>query len=766
MKRFIKYLFVFGIMYSLINSCSVEEEQDISIIPKPVSQQALKGTFILKEGAGIVYDKEELKMPADYLKNFLDEKYSIPTSVSSKETGSKFIRLSLSDTIKNSEGYVLKIRKNGVEIAGADEAGVFYGIQSLLQMMPPSAGQMEQISVQCADIADFPRFKWRGQHLDVARHFFPVEYVKNFIDVMAMQKLNTLHWHLTEDQGWRIEIKKYPKLTEIGAWRDSTIIGYNSQYPPQYKKERYGGFYTQDEIREVVKYAKERHITVVPEIEMPGHCLSALAAYPELSCTGGPFSVAPKWGIFEDVFCAGKEDTYKFLIDVLDEVIQLFPDEYFHIGGDEVPKARWEKCKDCQRKIREEGLKDEHELQSYFVKRIEKYLHSKGKKLIGWDEILEGGLPERAIVMSWRGMDGGIAAARAHHYTVMTPWTPCYFYVYQGKYREPVAGGNYTLLSDVYEFDPLPQELNEEEVKYILGGQGCAWAEYMPNEDIAEYMIFPRLSALSEVLWSVKSQKDWDDFLKRMDDHYLRLDYFNINYRVDYPANYGFINRYLSENVEITLSNVVNDSEIRYTIDGSDPVDSSPLYTEPFTLNLHSGSPVVLKSRTFMPNGRKSAVHEGVFEKLEWQLSVDAAEVESGLNFQYFEKEILSVDDITGNRDKKGIIENIKFPDNVADNFFAIIYEGYLEVPEKAVYDFNLSTSSGKGVLMIGNMNVVDNTDELPRYYQGTGKIALEKGFHKFSLTYLTTIHKAGLKLGCTYNDQKTEDIPASWFFH
>ncbi|MDD4145398.1 MAG: beta-N-acetylhexosaminidase, partial [Prolixibacteraceae bacterium] len=457
MKRFIKYLFVFGIMYSLINSCSVEEEQDISIIPKPVSQQALKGTFILKEGAGIVYDKEKLKMPADYLKNFLDEKYSIATSVSSKETGSKFIRLSLSDTIKNSEGYVLKIRKNGVEIAGADEAGVFYGIQSLLQMMPPSAGQMEQISVQCADIADFPRFKWRGQHLDVARHFFPVEYVKNFIDVMAMQKLNTLHWHLTEDQGWRIEIKKYPKLTEIGAWRDSTIIGYNSQYPPQYKKERYGGFYTQDEIREVVKYAKERHITVVPEIEMPGHCLSALAAYPELSCTGGPFSVAPKWGIFEDVFCAGKEDTYKFLIDVLDEVIQLFPDEYFHIGGDEVPKARWEKCKDCQRKIREEGLKDEHELQSYFVKRIEKYLHSKGKKLIGWDEILEGGLPERAIVMSWRGMDGGIAAARAHHYTVMTPWTPCYFYVYQGKYREPVAGGNYTLLSDVYEFDPLPQ---------------------------------------------------------------------------------------------------------------------------------------------------------------------------------------------------------------------------------------------------------------------------------------------------------------------
>ncbi len=765
MKTFVKYLFIIGFMYTLITGCTVKD-QKISIIPKPVSQKIVKGNFVLKEGTAIVYDSEELKSTAGYLRNFIEEKYGIATSVSGDGSENRSVRLSLSDTIKNSEGYVLKIRKNGVEIAGADGAGVFYGIQSLLQMMPSSAGRLKQISVSSADIEDYPRFKWRGQHLDVARHFFPVEYVKNFIDVMAMHKLNTLHWHLTEDQGWRIEIKKYPKLTEIGAWRDSTIIGYNAQYPPRYKKERYGGFYTQEEIKEVVEYAKERHITVVPEIEMPGHCLSALAAYPELSCTGGPFSVAAKWGIFEDVFCAGKEAVYEFLIDVIDEVIPLFPDEYFHIGGDEVPKDRWEKCKDCQSKIKEEGLKDEHELQSYFVKRIEKYLHSKGKKLIGWDEILEGGLPERAIVMSWRGMDGGIAAARAHHYTIMTPWTPCYFYVYQGKYREPVAGGNYTLLSDVYEFDPVPKELNEQEAKYILGGQGCAWSEYMPDEDIAEYMIFPRLSALSEVLWSDKSQKNWDDFLIRMDDHYLRLDYFDINYRVDYPADYAFINRFIEDEVEITLSNVINNSEIRYTTDGSEPVESSPLCTGPLKLNLGDNSPVVLKSVTFMPNGRRSAVHEGVFEKLEWQLSLDAANVESGLNFQYFEKEILSVDEVKGDPDKNGIIENVKFPDNAADNFFALVYEGYIKVPEKAVYDFNLSTSSGKGILMIGNMNVVDNTDELPRYYQRTGKIALEKGFHKFNLTYLTTIHRAGLKLGCTYNDKKVEEIPESWFFH
>jgi hexosaminidase len=765
MKRFVNYLFFIGLIFLFIAGCSVEE-QDISIIPLPVSQKVLKGNFIIKEGTGIVYDNDMLKMSADYLMNYIDEKYGIVTSVSSNKTGNKSVRLMLSDTIKNSEGYFLKIRKNGVEIAGADPAGVFYGIQSLLQLMPPSEDKLEQISVVCADIEDYPRFKWRGQHLDVARHFVSTDFVKNFLDVMAMHKLNMFHWHLTEDQGWRIEIQKYPKLTEIGAWRDSTIIGYNTQYPEVYKKERYGGFYTREEIKEIVEYAKERHITIVPEIEMPGHSLAALAAYPEYSCTGGPFNVSPRWGIFEDVFCAGKEETYEFLMDILDEVIQLFPGEYVHIGGDEVPKDRWEKCKDCQRKIREEGLSNEHELQSYFVKRIENYLHNKGKKLIGWDEILEGGLPERAIVMSWRGMNGGIEAARARHNTVMTPWTPCYFYVYQGKYKEPVAGGNYNLLKDVYEYDPVPRELNENEAKYILGGQGCAWSEYMPEPDIAEYMIFPRLSALSEVLWSEKSQKNWDDFLVRMDKQYLRLDYYDINYRVDYPDNYGFINRFIEDQVTVTLSNVIHGSEIRYTTDGTDPDETSPLYTEPIVLNLSGQNPLTLKSRTFMPNGRKSAVHEGEFVKLEWNKALSPEQIEPGLKYQYFKKEILSFNEIPSSPDNQGTIENIKFPAGIANDFFALTYEGFIKVPAKGVYDFNLSSGSGKAVLYINNINLVDNSADLPRYYEQTGKIALEEGYHKLKLNYLNTIHKPIVKLGCSYNDSKVEDIPETWFYN
>ena len=498
MSQFINRFIVFGLIFPFVIGCSVEEK-DISIIPKPVSQKQLSGEFILGQDTKIITESNDFKQSANFLRNYINEKYGIQTEFTEKAPDKNYIRLYLTDTLKSKEGYLLKVRDNVVEVTGATDAGVFYGIQTFLQMLPPMAMQQKQITVQAVDIVDYPQFGWRGQHLDVGRHFFSVDFIKNMLDVMAMHKLNTFHWHLTEDQGWRIEIKKYPKFTQIGAWRDSTLIGSNRQYPAKYKRERYGGYYTQEEIKEIVQYAKERYITVIPEIEMPGHCLAALASYPELSCTGGPFEVATRWGIFKDVYCAGKEQTFEFLENILEEVIQLFPGEYIHIGGDEVPKTRWSNCKDCQRRIRVEGLKDEDELQSYFVQRIENFLNSKGKKLIGWDEIIEGGLPERATVMSWRGMDGGITAAKAHHHTVMTPWSPCYFYLYQGKYLEPAAGNDYVPLDEVYKFYPIPEELNEKEAEYILGGQGCAWSEYMISAEIAEYMIYPRLSALAEV---------------------------------------------------------------------------------------------------------------------------------------------------------------------------------------------------------------------------------------------------------------------------
>ncbi len=765
MFHFIQRSFLLGILIFLITSCN-KTEKNLAIIPKPVSQRLLKGEFILGPETRILSENNVLTQNAGYLQDFILEKYGIQTKMGEKTPEDDYIRLYISDTIRHKEGYVLEVRDNAVEISGSTPAGVFYGIQTFLQMVPPRAEEKEQIAVPAAVVKDHPRFTWRGQHLDVGRHFFSVDFVKNLLDVMALHKLNTFHWHLTEDQGWRIEIKQYPKLTQIGSWRDSTIRGQNSAYPPRYNTERYGGYYTQEEIKEVVQYAKERNITIVPEIEMPGHCLAALAAYPEFSCTGGPFDVATRWGIFEDVFCAGKEETFTFLENILDEVTHLFPGEYIHIGGDEVPKARWKNCEDCQRRIREEGLEDEAELQSYFVKRIEKYLHNKNKKLIGWDEILEGGLPERATVMSWRGMDGGIEAARAHHPTIMTPWTPCYFYVYQGKYREPVAGGDCTLLSDVYHFDPVPEELSKAERKYILGGQGCAWTEYMPGPEVAEYMIFPRLSALAEVLWSPKSRMDWNDFLFRMDDQYLRMDYYDINYRVDYPANYGFINRTTDNTVQVKLDNIIHDSEIRYTTDGSEPSESSSLYTGPFTLNLKKNSPVTLQSRTFMPNGRKSAVHKGRFEKLKWQDPVSPPAAEAGLYYKYFEKEVLAMEEIKGEPDRTGVTEGVKFPENTAREFMAMIFEGYIRVPEKAVYEFQVHSSKGKAILFIDQMNVVDNTANLKRYYQKTGKIALKPGYHSFKMKYFTMNDRKKLRLGCTYNGEELKEIPASWFYH
>ncbi|MBP6697865.1 MAG: family 20 glycosylhydrolase, partial [Flavobacteriales bacterium] len=379
----------------------------------------------------------------------------------------------------------------------------------------------------CLRISDHPRFAWRGMHLDVVRHFFPVSFVKEYIDLLARYKMNTFHWHLTDDQGWRIEIKKYPKLTDVGAWRKGSQVGpYSAQ---TFDTLRYGGFYTQEEIRDVVAYATARHINVVPEIEMPGHALAALAAYPELSCTGGPFAVERGWGVFPDVFCP-KEETFTFLENVMSEVMALFPSPHIHVGGDECPKERWHACASCQALMQKEGLKDEHELQSYFIRRIEKFVNSKGRKIIGWDEILEGGLAPNAAVMSWRGTEGGIAAAKAGHYAVMSPGSHCYFDHYQGDpANEPLAIGGYTPLEKTYSYEPIPEGLNPEEAKYILGAQGNLWTEYITSEDHVEYMALPRMLALSEVLWSPASLRSEDDFLARLKYEFPKLERMEVN---------------------------------------------------------------------------------------------------------------------------------------------------------------------------------------------------------------------------------------------
>lgn len=427
------------------------------------------------------------------------------------------------------EGYQLAVTQDGVTIRASSHAGVFYGLQTLRQLLPVREPRGAP-TIREVTIEDWPRFPYRGMHLDVGRHFFPVSFVKRYIDLLAMYKMNRFHWHLTEDQGWRIEIKKYPRLTEVGAYRKETIV--DKHFDPYVGDGKpYGGYYTQEEIRDVVAYAADRYVTVVPEIEMPGHSLAAITAYPEFACTDGPFEVGTRWGIFQDIYCP-KDTTFAFLEDVLTEVMGLFPSRYIHIGGDEAPKRRWEESPIAQAVIQREALSDEHELQSYFVRRIEQFLLAHGRRLIGWDEILEGGLAPEATVMSWRGMEGGIEAARQGHDVIMTPVSHVYFDYYQGDPEtEPLAIGGFTPLEKVYRFEPVPPELSETEAKHVLGAQGNVWTEYLTTGAKIEYMVVPRMLALAEVVWSPAGQRNWPGFVARLPAQLRHLDVLGVNYR-------------------------------------------------------------------------------------------------------------------------------------------------------------------------------------------------------------------------------------------
>jgi hexosaminidase len=435
------------------------------------------------------------------------------------------------------EGYSLQVTPASITIAAPQQAGIFYGIQTLRQLFPPQVFSDTPVEgvrwmIPCVRIKDYPQFRWRGMHLDVARHFMPKEFVLKFIDLVALHKMNSLHLHLTDDQGWRIEIKRYPRLTEVGAWRDETLVGHANKKPHEFDGKRHGGYYTHEDIREIVAYAAQRYINIVPEIEMPGHAQAAIAAYPELGNTGEQLPVRTFWGVNPNIFNAN-EETIILLQNVLTEVLDLFPSPYIHVGGDEAVKDQWKQSPEAQARIKELSLKDEDELQSYFIKRMDTFLSEHGRRLIGWDEILEGGLAPGATVMSWRGVEGGIKAAKMGHDVVMAPTTHTYFDYYQSKNRreEPLAIGGYLPLEKVYDFQPVPSELTEEEAKHILGAQGQIWTEYIPNPKHAEYMAFPRTVALCEAVWTPGEKKDYADFLRRLTVHLKRLDLLNVNYR-------------------------------------------------------------------------------------------------------------------------------------------------------------------------------------------------------------------------------------------
>ncbi|TPE43715.1 glycoside hydrolase family 20 protein [Pontibacter mangrovi] len=580
-----------------------QDETAFSIIPKPQHLSPEKGNFTLNADTRIHVPAKngELKNIGDKLAQSIKSATGVQPQVvqkSPKKKAKNIIELALTsspDTL-GKEGYTLEVTPERIILAANQPNGLFLGLQTIKQLLPPQPIKAP-VAIPAVSIADKPRYEWRGMHLDVTRHFMPVEFVKEYIDYLAMHKMNTFHWHLTDDQGWRIEIKKHPKLTQVGAWRDSTLIGHYWDLPQTYDNERHGGFYTQEQIKDVVKYAQERYITVVPEIEMPGHALAALATYPELACTEGPFKVEGKWGVFKDIFCAGNEQTFTFLEDVLTEVMDLFPSEYIHIGGDEAPKTRWKACPKCQKRIAEEGLKDEHELQSYFVQRMEKFLNAHGRQIIGWDEILEGGLAPNATVMSWRGEKGGIEAAKQKHKVIMTPGNYVYFDHYQGdRNLEPVTIHGFTPLSEVYSYNPTPAELSREEQKYIMGAQANLWTEYILSPDHLEYMAFPRIAALSEVLWTPVNQKDWNSFKQRMQQQYKRYDAMGINYsKSAYQVRQQLEADPESNVATVTFTSDAAGTDIYYTLDGTEPTANAHKYKGPFKVE----KAAVIKASSF-----------------------------------------------------------------------------------------------------------------------------------------------------------------------
>jgi len=607
MTKFFLSIFLF------LTFCAYSQE-DLPLIPIP-KQIEFANEFFELDKSTVILSQDSISFEALFLKETIKLKTGLDLPIKSTYTKENSIQLliQIPDTIGfDREKYELSISKKGVQLLSFSNQGLFYGIQTFLQFIPFQ--KSDKVKIQVVSISDSPKFKWRGMHLDVSRHFFSIDFIKKYIDYIAMYKMNTFHWHLTDDQGWRIEIQKYPKLTKVGAWRKGSMVGHYSEQ--KFDTIRYGGFYTQEEIKEVVKYAQQRHVTIVPEIEMPGHALAALASYPEFSCTGGPFEVAKGWGVFEDVFCP-KDETFVFLENILSEVIDLFPSKYIHIGGDESPKVRWKSCSHCQSLIKKEGLKDEHELQSYFIQRIEKFVNSKGRKIIGWDEILEGGLAPNAAVMSWRGTEGGIAAAKQKHFVVMSPGSHCYFDHYQGDPKnEPLAFGGYTPVEKVYAFNPIPNELSIEEAVYILGAQANVWTEYIETTKHVEYMIMPRMAALSEVLWGTANSVDYKNFEKRLINHFDFYEKMGINYsKAIFEITTKVKSSTTGNGILFELYSAINPKGIRYTTDGSIPNSNSIQYFNP--IEISDGQ--TIKAALFENKKQKSAIVE---QKFYWSKAV------------------------------------------------------------------------------------------------------------------------------------------------
>jgi hexosaminidase len=735
-----------GIQVSSMTTASAQDKP-AALVPQPAELRALDGTFPLSGEIQIFADpaNKEFRVVAEYLAQCLKETTALPAAVVGTDQAMKAHFLLMptgADASLGEEGYELVVTPMRIMLRAPQARGMFLGVQTVRQLMTQDPANPLRWQLPCVRITDQPRYRWRGMLLDCGRHFMSKEFVKRYIDLLAYHKLNVLHWHLTEDQGWRIEIKKYPRLTEVGAWRGEG-------------DERYGGFYTQADVKEIVEYAKSRYVTVVPEIEMPGHALAALASYPELSCTGGPFQVGTRWGIYEDVYCAGNEKTFEFLEGVLSEVLELFPSEFIHIGGDECPKERWQKCEKCQARIKAEGLKDEHELQSYFIRRIEKFLNSKGRRLIGWDEILEGGLAPNATVQSWRGMRGAIAAATAGHDVISSPTSHCYLdYAQVRAAGEPTQMG-YLPLARVYSFEPTPAQLTPAQARHVLGLEGNMWTEHAPQQRV-DWQVFPRLCALAEVAWSPKEQRNWDDFSRRMRTHYRRLDALGVAYYLAPPECISE-NRVFTDSIEVVLDDPLDVGRIHYTLDGTDPTTDSRKYMGPITLN----ETTCVKARTILANGRMSDVAELRFEQQRPREPVDIGDAVPGLTYAYYEGEWQQLPDFGQlTPTATGTTPTFDLSIRRRDANYALVFKGYVRVPTDGIYAFYLNSDDGSRLLIGGDI-VVDN-DGLHAAVEQSGQVILKAGNHPIEVSFFQAGGEQRLEVSYKGPGAAKQPIPAS----
>lgn len=730
-------------------SCSTPENKSwnegVNVIPVPAEMTQGEGTFTLNKSTSIVCAVPEFAQATAYLAAKVKGSTGYDLKLAQTPPTDNYISFEQDSTIADEEGYTLISTPTGVAIAASAPAGAFYGMQTLLQLLPAEIESAAKISgvawsLPVVTVRDQPRFKYRGIHFDPARHFAGVDFIKKQLDVLAMFKMNTFHWHLTDDQLWTIEIKRYPELTEKGAVRTE---GNGSKH---------GGFYTQEQIKEVVAYAQERFIEVIPEIEMPGHALAVLVSHPEFSCTGGPFD-QPRiiWGVEADVFCPGKDTTFKFLENVLTEVFELFPSEYVHLGGDECPKVRWKTCPDCQKRIKELGLdrlaakpgadgkkhSAEEKLQSYTITRMEKFANAHGKKIIGWDEILEGGLAPSATVMSWRGEAGGIAAAKQGHDVIMTPNSAGFYLDFQqgAAEVEPVSIGGYSTLEKVYGYNPVPDTMPAEIGKHIIGVQGNLWSEYILSDEHREYMYYPRVLALAELDWSPNNRKDWTDFQRRVVNAQVRLDYRGITYHIPMPeGTLVDIVAFTGDSVAVPFDNT-RDLPMVYTLDGSEPTAKSALYTD--TLMIGGDKPVVIKIATLLPQGKLSKARAIRVEKQALKPATEVAAADSGIVMRTAPGLYVTDEQIAGAKFGQDTVVRYfmrgRVPDTgVSPNSLAV-YEGFVELPEDGVYGF---TTDVDELWIDGELLVKNGQESASRHLRHKTTRAMAAGKHPFKMVF------------------------------